>query len=397
MTPSTPPESHTEPPSHLPDWRGLGDLVALTTERIATPVEGVHRAMLGRWLRMGGRRVEPGRRVVDGITAAMYDSVRLGGAVVGSAISIGADIVGRRSTLRPIWATRSGTYVQSIFNGVWGDKFDHDRSPFRIQLGLRDRDGAALPITPESLQRRYRDASSRLVVMLHGFGETERCWVSDDAAGLVAGLEADGFSPLFVRYNSGRAVSENGAALAVLLEAVKSAWPTAVSEVALVGHSMGGLLARSSVASGRAAGLGWVAMATHLVAIGTPHLGSPIEKGVKLASDGFGLIEESRPLQNFLDQRSTGIKDLHLGLQEDDEGTIAQHFIAGTITTSATHPMGRLLGDLVVRVGSATGKGRRRTVAASDVLVVGGRHHAGLLGDPTVATQIRKWLGSALV
>lgn len=398
VDPITPPESPADSPSNLSDWHGLGDLFALATERIATPVEGVHRAVVNRWFRLGGRRVEPGRRVVDGITASIYGTVRLGAAMVGSAITIGADVVDRRTPLRPVWATRSGTYVQSIFNGLWGDKFHQDQSPFRIQLGLRELDAAQLPVDPESLRRRYPTATSRLVVMLHGFGETERCWASDDPESIVAGLEADGFSVLLVRYNTGRAVSENGADLADLLEAVESAWPTAVSEVALVGHSMGGLVARSAIASGRAAGHGWVEMASHLVAIGTPHLGSPIEKGVRLASDGFGLLEESRPLQDFLDQRSAGIKDLRLGLQEDDEiGTISQHFIAGTVTTASTHPIGRLVGDLVVRVPSATGKGRRRSVEASDVQVVGGRHHAGLLGDPTVATQIREWLGAVPV
>lgn len=382
--------------ANLADWRGVGDLVALATERLAAPVEGVHRAVASRWLGMGGSTVEPGRRLVDGLIASIYTTIRLGGSAAGSAISIGADLASEHMTLRPVWATPTGRYVQSILNGLWGDKLEDDQSSSRIQLGLRDGEGAPLPAEPTALSGNFPEATDRIVVMLHGLGETERCWLSDAGTNLAAMLERDGFSVLLVRYNSGRSILDNGSDLADLLETISVSWPVAIDEIALIGHSMGGLVARSAAVTAHSSGYRWLGLARHLVAIGSPHLGSPIEKGVQLVSEGLGLFAEGRALQGFLEQRSAGIKDLRFGVAGADQiGALEHHFIAGTVATESAHLFGSVMGDLVVGVGSATGSGRRRQVHASDVFVVGGLHHGGLIHDGEVHSQTRKWLASS--
>lgn len=380
--------------AHLVDWRGVGYLVTVVTERITSPVEGMHRAILARWFGMAGAKVEPARRVVDGLTASIYQTIRLGGTAVGTAITVGAELFGEHTGLRPIWETPNGRYVQSTLNALWGDKFDDDESPLRIELGLRDLDGSLIPTTPASLSRAFPEPTGRLVVMLHGLGETERCWRAGDNSSLTEGLEADGFSLLPVRYNTGRAVSDNGSDLADLIEEARQAWPVAVEDIALIGHSMGGLVARSAVGAARTSRHGWVDLTGQIVAIGTPHLGTPIEKAVHAVSDGLGLFAESRPLSVFLDQRSTGIKNLGAGVDDADNSThaIRYHVVAGAVTTEPSHPLGVLVGDLVVRVGSATGKGRRLQVDSSEMLVVGGQDHGGLIHDPRVTTQTRRWL-----
>ncbi|MFZ0014727.1 MAG: alpha/beta fold hydrolase, partial [Acidimicrobiia bacterium] len=132
--------------------------------------------------------------------------------------------------------------------------------------------------------------------MLHGFGETERFWRSDHSSKLTEELQDDGFSVLRLRYNTGRAVADNGQDLADLLEVVRLAWPVPVEEVALIGHSMGGLVNQSAVVAALSCGYRWADLTTHLVAIGTPHLGSPIEKGVEIVSNSLELFKETRPL-----------------------------------------------------------------------------------------------------
>jgi pimeloyl-ACP methyl ester carboxylesterase len=366
-------------------------MIAITADRVAAPVEGMHRAIADRWLGMAGPRVEPVRRLVDGLTASIYGTVRFGGSAVGSTISIVSELASGHVSLRPVWETPRGRYVQSIFNGVFGDGLAADESPLRIDLGLRDLDGTPLATSPTSLGRAFPDPTRRLAVMLHGFGETERCWRSGNGSTLTEGLEADGFSVLLPRYNTGRAVTDNASDLADLLERVRLAWPVPVEEFTLIGHSMGGLVARSAVVAARSSGHEWVELATHLVGIGTPHLGSPIEKGVHAISTGLGLFKETRPLAAFLEGRSAGIKDLRHGVDNRPEG-VQYHVVAGAVTTRPTHPLGVLVGDLVVRVGSALGRGRHRRVESSNVLVVGGRHHAGLLHDPGVISHTRGWL-----
>ncbi|HEY6635518.1 MAG TPA: alpha/beta fold hydrolase [Acidimicrobiia bacterium] len=377
---------------HLDDWRGVGYLVGVATERLSEPVEGMHRAILGRWFAVAGPKAEPARRVVDGLTASVYSTVRFGGAAAGAAISVGAELADRRRSLRPVWATPGGKYVQSIMNAVWGDRFEEDASPFGIELGLRDSLGRRVAITPDSLRHSFPRPSGRLAVMVHGLGENERSWESDDGTGLAGGLEADGFSVLRLRYNTGRTVTDNGSDLADLIENVCETWPVLVDEIALIGHSMGGLVVESAVVAAHESEQAWVEKSSHLVALSAPHLGSPIEKLVHLVSRSLGLFRESRPLGAFLDQRSAGIRDLRHGPTIDGGplGSVEHHLIAGSVTTDPSHPLGVLVGDLVVRVPSATRKGRN---VDTEVLVIGGRNHAGLRHDPEVVARIRSWLG----
>jgi len=224
----------TNAAGHLDDWRGIGYLVDIATERLTAPVEGMHRAIIGRWFAVAGQKAEPAGRVVDGLTASIYSMIRLGGTTAGVAISIGAELADRRRSLRPVWETPKGKYVQSIMNGVWGDRFDEDASPFGIELGLRDSLGRGVPITPASLRQSFPRPSSRLAVMVHGLGESERSWDSADGTGLADGLGADGFSVLRLRYNTGRTVTDNGSDLADLLEQVCQTWPMPVDEFVTV-------------------------------------------------------------------------------------------------------------------------------------------------------------------
>lgn len=373
------------------DWRGVGDMIAIITEQVGTLVEGMHRAIVARWFGMAGPKVEPARRLVDGVTALIYETVRLGGSAVGATVSIASELASGHVSLRPVWETPKGRYVQSVFNGVFGDRLEDNESPLRIKLGLRDPDGTSISIARTSLTRAFPTPRGRLAVMLHGFGETERCWRSDDSSTLTEGLEADGFSVLRPRYNTGRPIADNGSDLADLLEAVLLAWPVPVEEFVLIGHSMGGLVAQSAVVTARSTGRRWADLTSHLVAIGAPHLGSPIEKGVEALSKGLHLFNETRPLTAFLEGRSAGIKDLRYGVNDRPEG-VQYHVVAGAVTTKPGHPLGVLVGDLVVSVGSAIGWGRHDRVASSSVLVVGGRHHADLVHDQEVISQTREWL-----
>jgi len=386
-------DDHPDDAAAVGDWYGVGDMVAITIEQISAPVEGMHRAIVDRWLRMAGPRVEPSRRLVDGLIASIYKTVRLGASALGSSISVGFDLSTERVRLRPVWETPKGRYVQAIFNGVWGDILDKDQSPLGIELGLRDLDGSLISTDSASLGGAFPCPRARLALMVHGFGDTERRWRSDASPTLCERLEAEGFSVLHLRYNTGRAIDDNGSDLADLLEAISSEWPVEIEEIALIGHSMGGLVNRSAVAVGRSNGYTWVDVATNLVSIGTPHLGSPIEKGVHSIGLGLGLFKETRPLGAFLDGRSAGVKGLRDGVSDRTEG-VQYHVIAGAVTAEPDHPLGVLLGDLVVGVRSAIGSGRQRQVAPASVLVVGGRHHAELVHDPRVISQTAEWLTS---
>src|SRR5918992_833720 len=93
----------------------------------------------------------------------------------------------------------------------------------------------------------YPDATPRLAVFVHGLCETEAAWHIGSRPGYGYRLrEEHGYTPVDVRYNTGLHVSDNGRRLAQVLDHLVAAWPVEVEEIALVGHSMGGLVARSA-------------------------------------------------------------------------------------------------------------------------------------------------------
>jgi len=121
------------------------------------------------------------------------------------------------------------------------------------------------------------------------------------------------FTPLYVRYNTGLHISANGRALAQLLGDVVAAWPTGVEEIVLVGHSMGGLVARSACHYAEVDGHRWTDSVRHVFCLGSPHLGADLEKGTNAVAWAFGRLPETRAFSTILNARSVGIKDLRYG------------------------------------------------------------------------------------
>src|SRR5262249_57248800 len=87
------------------------------------------------------------------------------------------------------------------------------------------RAGGEVPPDRASLAAAFPNASPRLAVFVHGLACTEECWrihshrhYGDPRTSYGSRLEADlGHTPLYVRYNTGLHVSDNGGRLARLL------------------------------------------------------------------------------------------------------------------------------------------------------------------------------------
>lgn len=386
--------------------------MTLTVKRFAEPVEGMHRAIVGRWFDLVGPPIDPARDVYLKSVGAVYSSVRMTGWALGRILAVGGSVIQRVRPVPRLWDSRVGSGVQAVANAVWGDQLVLEASPLAIDMSMKDDGGAQIYPTRDALALAFEVPTSRVVVLIHGLGETERCWTAEPTSeapfpGLAGLLSSAGFTPLLMRYNTGRSIAENGIDMSDLLEDFFRTWPVTVDEIALVGNSMGGLVARSAVQNGQSVQREWSNVVHRLVTLGSPHLGAPLAKGAHLASLGLRVSPETRPLSQFLERRSAGLKDLRSGsiggddLPTRDEGGtlvvpepegITQHFIAGVLTGDPGHPVGTLLGDLIVRVPSGTGRGRWRRVDATHVAVIGGRRHFELARDPAVAEQVRQWL-----
>jgi pimeloyl-ACP methyl ester carboxylesterase len=202
---------------------------------------------------------------------------------------------------------------------------------------------------------------------------------------------------VLLRANTGLGLRENGAALTVLLQHLVEEWSVPVERIALVGHSMGGLVMRAAAAVASGVEEPWSGLVSDVVTLGTPHLGAPLARHVGHGSRGMSVLPETAAFGRILDWRSLGVHDLVAGLAEDVPPlpNARYHLVAATLTRARRHPVGHLVGDMLVRPESAYGQdpSGRRLFPGADVLHVGGTGHFGLLNHPEVHRALRDWLG----
>jgi triacylglycerol esterase/lipase EstA (alpha/beta hydrolase family) len=385
--------------------RSSGELAALTRltlDELGGAVAGigqVHRAIAGRAFGASGPGATPARRIHDGIARNVYGGLRLGAGAVGRAAAV---TIGPRA---PISVAPYGAALLAAIDGLVGDVLDQERPALAPPMSIRVDGRVAAPAE-------LPHPAPRVVVFLHGLMETEFSWGPEPYG---ERLRRDlGITPVHVRYNSGRRISHNGASLDELLEELVAAWPVEVQQLALVGHSMGGLVARSACHQASLRDADWVAKVRHVVSLGTPHMGAPLEQSVHYLSAALSALPETQPLGAFLRRRSGGIRDLRQGSLVDADWTGcdpdalraraceevpllegATHcFVSATVTRDPGHPVGRVLGDCLVLVPSASGRSRTRRLAFRDCdgLHVGGANHFALLRHPRVYAQLRTWL-----
>jgi pimeloyl-ACP methyl ester carboxylesterase len=372
------------------DVVAIGDLAGEALAGGSSLVEDMHGAIAGRSFAFLGTPAAPIRGIHDRIAHAAYAGTRvalratsrLGAALAATATGNDGPALAESSR---------GSAILSALNGSCGDRIAGRFNPLSLRMEVRHRSRLARP---------------RIVVFIHGLGETEHCW------GHAERLDNDlGVSSVTLRYNTGLHISENGLLLARLIDGLVEEWPCDVEEVSLIGHSMGGLVARSACVYGGREGLRWTELARHVVCLGSPHLGADLEKGANVLGWALQRIPETRAFAALVNARSAGIKDLRFGScvaedwsgVEDDEllrnrcchvpflATADYYFVAAALTDG---PLGSLAGDLLVRVASASGASvdRRVPFEPANGLELKGLNHFELPKHPLVYDQLRRWL-----
>jgi pimeloyl-ACP methyl ester carboxylesterase len=393
------------------DLRGIGRLTIDAVTGMVGIVEAMHLniASAPRVLRTAKRDR------TRGITGLVYRSVR---GIVGI-VGHGLDrflarlepLLGKRSA----WPGREA--LLAVLNGVLGDYLEASANPLAIRMCLR-RDGRALPPGTRPLAAAIAQPADKLVVLLHGLCMNDLQWNRKDhdhGASLSRDL---GFTAVYLHYNSGRHISVNGREFAGIMESLVSAWPVPLKQLVLIGHSMGGLVTRSALHYGAAAGHEWVCRVDKVVFLGTPHHGAPLERGGNWVDTLFGVSPYVAPFARLGKIRSAGITDLRYGnlVDEDWEGRdrfartgdvrravplpegIACYAIAATRGKRVGDLHDRLIGDGIVPLRSALGlhSNVRLTLPfpRSRQWVGCGMNHLALLDHPDVYAKIRQWLSS---
>jgi pimeloyl-ACP methyl ester carboxylesterase len=394
--------------------KALGELAGGAAAGLAAQVSEVHTGVAGRVFGVLGPMGKPVQVIHDGVTARAYASARaLSGAVVrGSATAVSLT---RAQNARSIADNPIGRAAIGALNGAWGDMLNQRHNPLETPMTVR-RGGRDVALDAGSLASAFPDAGARLVVFLHGLGETDDAWRLRATRHVPYGdrLRSElGYTPLYVRYNSGLHISHNGRRLAELLAQLTANWPVEVAEIALIGHSMGGLVARS--ACHYAPEGSWREQVRDVFMLGTPHHGSPLELAANAACHAISKLPETRPFAKALKIRSAGVKDLGYGYVVDEDWlghdpdafrnntgteipflTSANHyFVCATLSRDADAPLGKRVGDLLVLPASAwshKGRGERMRFPVERYSHLGGATHFDLLNHPAIYAQIARWL-----
>ncbi|WP_426490769.1 esterase/lipase family protein [Hymenobacter sp. 102] len=332
-------------------------------------------------------------------------------------------------------------FTLPVLNGAFGDQLAarHDRRAIRMSFRRYEADVAVAEL---ALQPAADGRPRKTVVFLHGLMGDEIIWQTgngpDDVRFGPRLQQETGVCCLYVRYNSGLHISENGRLLHQLLSELLLTYPDAVGELVLVGHSMGGLVIRSagyygsrdelSVVGCQLSGSNneqsatsnshWLNRLRDVFLLGVPNDGSFLEQNSHLTSLILRKINlwPTRAISGLIDKRSNGIKDLrHARLVDEDWQSehaddlfpprtvvpplpgVRYHILVGSLLKSATSALHDYFGDGLVGAGSARGRIFQDPAAPPELListhVYSKLHHGTLLSSPEVYQYLRKRVG----
>lgn len=404
------------------DLRAAARLATQATLGTSGIVESVHQSV---WRTLGA----PGGAQSDrtrGLTGLVYRCVN------GITQAVGAGLDTALARLEPLLGAMDAAPADSTqrlavlaaLNGVIGDRLQADANPLALPMTLQFDSRTIDPDAPPPAGA----VGGRLVLLVHGLCMNDRQWQTWRTAAdgsLQPGLDhgqalalAQGFTPLYLRYNTGRPICDNGRELSALLQRLLAAWPVPVDDLVVVAHSMGGLVTRSAVHQAQQAGQDWHQRLTRIVFLGTPHHGAPLERAGNWVDVLLGSTPWSAPFGRLARLRSSGITDLRHGtlLAGDRAGgdRFARHAdrrlpvplplpagvaclaVAATLAGRRSRVAERLLGDGLVPLRSALGQhdepARALAFAAHAQKIVYRTGHMQLLSDPAVGRIVSDWL-----
>ena len=399
-----PPPPHVR--NHADDIRAATKLVIEATTAVTDVVEEMHRTIASGPAILGRPLAVPARLFTGLAYGPIRRATRLVGVAVDRLLEQLAPLIGEGA------AGPEREALVAVLNGVLGDYLSEIGSPLATEMRFRQ-DGHALELEAPALARTLHHAGPRPLVLVHGSSMTDGQWARanhDHGAALARDL---GYTPVYLHYNSGLHISTNGRSFAHLLERLTAVWPLPIEEIAIVGHSMGGLVARSACHEAEAEGLTWRKKLTNLLCIGSPHHGASLERWGNWVDTLLGISAYSAPLARLGKIRSAGVTDLRFGnvLDEHWQGRerfafgrdarcplplpegVASYAIAGT---TAKEPRAKLPGDGIVSVESALGRHEDPALTLGfpedNRWIAFRTSHLDLLSRPEVYETVHRWL-----
>ena len=374
------------------DLRGGARLVTDTALGITDVVEAMHATIaspLGRPTR------------ARGLTGWIYRLVRGTMRRVGRMLDLG---LATASQGRAHGESPAREAVVAALNGAFGDRMEAEANALATVMHVRH-SGQPLDLTT------LASPNATILLQIHGICMHDAQWGTPDHDPGAVWADALGATRLALRYNSGRHISENGRELALQLEALLSAWPVPVERLVVVGHSMGGLVARSAFSYLRE---GAWPISTSLITLGSPHHGAPLERLGNMVDASLSATRYTGPLAALGQARSAGVTDLRFGSLRDEDWAdrdrfdrspdsrqlvplpsgVAVYAIAATLGEGTGGMRDQTVGDGLVPLDSALGRHPTRDLGihADRQWILSGRSHFDLLHQPEVTAKVAEWL-----
>ncbi len=362
--------------------------------------------------RFGGLFGNSDKKRASGITGFVFRMIRLILGQVGG----GLDVLLNKLSLviEDKESSPAREAVVSALNGVLGDYLAKKKNPLAIRMKFR-KNGAVIPDDDQKMIEFISDKAGKIAVMVHGSCMNDLQWNRNGHDHGEALANDFGYFPIYLHYNTGLHISENGQAFANLLEIFVKKLPPS-TELIIVAHSMGGLVSRSACYYGEQSNHDWLSRLQKLIFLGTPHHGAPLEKTGNWIDNILEISSYSKPFSRLGKIRSAGITDMRYGNLLDvdwhgrdrfelsgDSRTVVplpknvQCFtIAAVMAKDASKLGDNIVGDGLVSLNSALGKHADPEldlfIPENHQWISRNMKHLDLLNHPDVYEKIKMWV-----
>ena len=387
------------------DLRGAGRLTIDAIKGVTDLVEAMHHTITS----FGGLLGGPGEQRTTGVTGMVYRNIRTVSGLVGSGIDVLLDKL--TLIIEEKESSPEREALLAALNGVLGDYLADKENPLAIPMQLRKN---GKPMEDQTLSESIRQSNGKIVLMIHGSCMNDLQWNRQGHDHGTALASDFGYLPVYLHYNTGRHISENGRECANLLETFFNQLPGPI-ELIIIAHSMGGLVSRSACHYGKLSDHSWLNRLRKLIFLGTPHHGAPLERGGNWIDIILEISPYSAPFSRLGKIRSSGITDLRYGniLDEDWEGrdrfehsgddripvplpnNVQCYTIAATTGKESSELGDDLIGDGLVTLNSALGRHKNPDLnllfPETHQWIGRNMNHLDLLSHPDVYETIKNW------
>jgi pimeloyl-ACP methyl ester carboxylesterase len=380
---------------------GVGRLTIDAVLAVTDIVESLHKRISP----LSGLYKKSEEEQLSGISGLVYRNIRSVTELVGK--SIDAPLAAISKTLATQPDSTSTQSLLAALNGVLGDYLVVSDNSLAIHMHFRK---AGQILTDEQLLDVINQSDGKLLIMLHGLCMNDLQWCREGHDHGAELARESGMGAIYLHYNSGQHISDNGKQFAALLESLVDLTDRKL-EINILAHSMGGLVSRSAFHVAENSSHKWPDRLQKLVLLGTPHHGAALEKAGNWIDLILGAHSYTVPFARLVKVRSSGITDLRYGnVQESDWHTTERFEFSGdqrlplplpdsvrcfAVATSAKESINYPLGDGLVRIKSALGEHQNPAfnlqIPDSHKWVGTHINHMQLLNDPEIYQVLKKW------